>query len=71
MMINLAKNYPHYGWHNNKGYGTVEHQAGLAQHGISPHHRCRFVRLRALLLQHKNLSRTPPQDMVLRINFSA
>ena len=42
MMINLAKNYPHYGWHNNKGYGTVEHQAGLAQHGISPHHRLSF-----------------------------
>ena len=42
MMCALAETYPHYGWQNNKGYGTAEHQAGLETHGISPHHRLSF-----------------------------
>ena len=42
MMCELAEKYPHYGWQNNKGYGTAAHQAGLTQHGISPQHRTSF-----------------------------
>jgi len=39
MMVKLAKEFPHYGWERNAGYGTKVHQEGLAQHGITPHHR--------------------------------
>ena len=49
MMCALAETYPHYGWQNNKGYGTAEHQAGLEAHGISPHHRTSFRPIARLL----------------------
>jgi ribonuclease HII len=31
---------PHYGWHDNKGYGSLEHRRALAAHGPTPWHRC-------------------------------
>jgi ribonuclease HII len=34
-----AKHYPHYDWHNNMGYPTVKHLAGLRQFGLTPLHR--------------------------------
>ena len=49
MMGKLAETYPHYGWQNNKGYGTAEHQAGLKKHGISPYHRSSFRPIARLL----------------------
>jgi ribonuclease HII len=39
IMVELAQSFPGYGWHTNVGYGTKEHQAGLAQHGVTVHHR--------------------------------
>jgi ribonuclease HII len=39
LMVELAQSFPGYGWHTNMGYGTKEHQAGLAQHGVTIHHR--------------------------------
>ncbi|HCP18478.1 MAG: ribonuclease HII [Candidatus Puniceispirillum sp. TMED52] len=42
IMIELAKAYPQYGWQNNKGYGTAEHQAALAEHGCTAYHRMSF-----------------------------
>lgn len=42
MMIELAGQFPGYGWESNMGYGTRIHQAGLAKHGITPHHRRSF-----------------------------
>lgn len=42
MMIELAGEFPGYGWESNMGYGTRIHQAGLAQHGVTPHHRRSF-----------------------------
>ena len=53
MMCALAENYPHYGWQNNKGYGTAEHQAGLKKHGISPYHRSSFRPIARFCSQHK------------------
>ena len=38
-MIGLSADYPDYGWHANKGYGTAEHLEALARLGPTPHHR--------------------------------
>ena len=43
IMSTLAVRYPVYGWENNAGYGTRQHQRGLSIHGISPHHRRSFA----------------------------
>ena len=34
--------YPVYGFHKNKGYGTLTHRSALAAHGPSPLHRLTF-----------------------------
>jgi ribonuclease HII len=41
-MRQLHYEYPHYGWFNNKGYGTAEHRKGIEAHGLCPHHRKSF-----------------------------
>lgn len=41
-MERLADEYPHYGWHRNKGYPTWEHREAILIHGLSPHHRKTF-----------------------------
>lgn len=43
LMHALARRYPHYKWETNVGYGTPEHQAGLATHGATRHHRHTFA----------------------------
>jgi len=50
LMQALAKRYPHYRWETNVGYGTSEHQAGLASHGITRHHRKSFTAVAQLSL---------------------
>ncbi|MES2180217.1 MAG: ribonuclease HII [Gemmatimonadota bacterium] len=42
LMRALALRHPHYKWESNAGYGTREHQAGLASHGMTRHHRISF-----------------------------
>ena len=42
LMRALARRHPHYRWETNAGYGTAEHQAGLASHGLTAHHRRSF-----------------------------
>jgi len=42
MMAELARDYPHYGFARHKGYGTREHHAAIAKHGVTPHHRRSF-----------------------------
>lgn len=42
LMTDLAALHPGYGWERNAGYGTAEHLAGLAAHGVTPHHRHSF-----------------------------
>ncbi len=39
MLIALARAHPEYGFDRHKGYGTPEHQAAVARHGLTPHHR--------------------------------
>ena len=51
LMTRLGRRYPHYIWDHNAGYTTREHVAGLAAHGITPHHRKSFCRIGDLLLE--------------------
>jgi ribonuclease HII len=43
IMSDAAEQYPVYGWHKNKGYGTAEHMAALQEYGASPLHRKSFA----------------------------
>jgi len=43
LMQKLAKKYPHYHWHQNKGYGTLAHRQALQIHGPCVHHRTQFI----------------------------
>jgi ribonuclease HII len=43
VMCDAAREHPHYGWEQNKGYGTPEHLAALREHGPSPLHRRSFA----------------------------
>lgn len=47
-MTRLAHRYPHYGWHDNAGYGTRSHRAALHEHGPCRHHRAAFGTVRLL-----------------------
>ena len=49
IMKELAQKYPGYGWEKNAGYGTKDHQAGLAQYGITPEHRRSYAPIKKLL----------------------
>ncbi|HEU5047995.1 MAG TPA: ribonuclease HII [Rickettsiales bacterium] len=49
IMEELAKEYPHYGWQHNAGYGTKLHHEGLAMFGITPHHRRSFAPIRQIV----------------------
>jgi ribonuclease HII len=42
LMQRLARFHPVYAWLTNKGYGTPEHLAALAEHGFTAHHRKSF-----------------------------
>ena len=50
-MLRLASRYPHYGWHENAGYGTAHHRAALRSHGPTRHHRAAFGTVRLLLAE--------------------
>jgi ribonuclease HII len=41
-MVKLHEQHPHYGWNNNKGYGTPHHRRNINEHGLSPYHRKTF-----------------------------
>jgi ribonuclease HII len=42
-MLQLAEQYPEYGWSRNKGYPTREHRLAIRQYGLSPYHRKSFI----------------------------
>ena len=56
LMTRLGVRYPHYIWDHNAGYTTREHVAGLAAHGITPHHRKSFCRISDLILEIEHQS---------------
>ena len=43
-MLELAAQYPQYGFEQHKGYGTAAHYASLRAYGPSPVHRPSFLR---------------------------
>jgi len=45
LMVRLAARHRGYGWETNAGYHTDEHLAGLAELGITRHHRMTFAPL--------------------------
>lgn len=55
-MCHLAKQFPHYGWERNAGYGTPEHRKGLSLFGVTPQHRRSFAPIRKLLESSENES---------------
>lgn len=44
LMIELAQQYPQYGFEIHKGYGTKAHYEALCQYGASPIHRKSFLK---------------------------
>lgn len=46
LMDEFHRQYPVYGFANNKGYGTPQHLAALAEHGPCPLHRRSFAPLK-------------------------
>lgn len=48
-MRELHLQWPHYGFHDHKGYSTPAHLTALAQHGPCPHHRRSFAPVREVM----------------------
>lgn len=42
IMVELAQQYPGYGWETNAGYGSKSHMEALRNLGVTPHHRRSF-----------------------------
>ncbi|TXC91976.1 ribonuclease HII [Metabacillus litoralis] len=49
MMMNLAHEYPQYGFDKHMGYGTKIHLEALKQYGVTEYHRKSFAPVKALL----------------------
>lgn len=49
MMVELAREFPGYGFEKHKGYGTAEHHAAIERHGVTPHHRRSFKTIQLAL----------------------
>ena len=43
-MLQMAEQYPEYGFEKHKGYGTKAHYEAIRQYGPSPIHRPSFLR---------------------------
>ncbi|MFZ1727723.1 MAG: ribonuclease HII [Albidovulum sp.] len=55
-MVDLAQQFPGYGWDRNAGYPTKEHLAALQNLGVTPHHRRSFKPVHNILCQAKTVS---------------
>jgi ribonuclease HII len=49
LMVADHERWPVYGWSGNKGYGSPDHLAAVAEHGASPRHRVTWLRQPSLL----------------------
>jgi len=56
IMVDLAQQFPGYGWETNNGYGTKEHLEALRNLGPTPHHRRSFKPVHNILYQEKSVS---------------
>ena len=50
-MVDLAQQFPGYGWERNMGYPTTDHRAALQILGVTPHHRRSFRPVHNMLYQ--------------------
>lgn len=41
-MKKIHREFPHYNWKSNKGYGTAEHRSAIEAHGLCKYHRRSF-----------------------------
>lgn len=57
LMVDLAQQYPGYGWEKNAGYPTKDHMAALLNLGVTPVHRRSFKPVHNILCQ--DISVTP------------
>jgi ribonuclease HII len=56
IMVDLAQQYPGYGWERNAGYPTAAHRAALLRLGVTPAHRRSFAPVHNILYQDNSLS---------------
>ena len=56
LMMDLAQQYPGYGWETNAGYGSKKHMDALANLGVTPHHRRSFKPVHNILYQAKSVT---------------
>lgn len=56
MMVDLAQQYPGYGWESNAGYPTKAHLQALLDLGVTPVHRRSFGPVYNILYQEKSLT---------------
>ncbi|MBQ7501737.1 ribonuclease HII [bacterium] len=54
IMLEIDKNYPHYGFAANKGYGTAEHLEALQRFGPCPWHRRSFGPVKKILQEREH-----------------
>ena len=53
LMVDLAQQFPGYGWEKNVGYPTQAHKRALESLGVTPHHRRSFKPVHNILYQAK------------------
>lgn len=56
IMVDLAQQYPGYGWETNAGYPSAVHKEALRNLGVTPHHRRSFKPVHNMLYQEKIVS---------------
>ena len=53
IMVDLAQQFPGYGWDANAGYPTQSHRDALRNLGVTPHHRRSFAPVHQILCQEE------------------
>jgi ribonuclease HII len=56
IMVDLAQQYPGYGWDRNAGYPTATHRAALLRLGVTPAHRRSFRPVHKILYQEVSIT---------------
>jgi len=56
IMVDLAQQFPGYGWETNMGYPSTVHREALLRLGLTPHHRHSFRPVHNILLQEKTVT---------------
>ena len=63
-MKQLHREFPHYNWKSNKGYGTEEHRNAIQQHGLCRYHRRSFDIMPSQLDLFTDDDEIPTPDMI-------